>query len=109
MENKTKLIRIRDVLTETQRCNINSLFKKYGLKFTKKISITERCDMRKITKSCCYISLEDIDNLLRKVETKFEKTKNMNTKISITTVKVIKKDIESFLDYKNLKGNLWIY
>ena len=95
MENKTKLIRIRDVLTETQRCNINSLFKKYGLKFTKKISITERCDMRKITKSCCYISLEDI-----------EKTKNMNTKISITTVKVIKKDIESFLDYKNLKGNL---
>ena len=53
MENKTKLIRIRDVLTETQRCNINSLFKRYGLKFTKKISITERCDMRKITKRRC--------------------------------------------------------
>ena len=106
MENKTKLIRIRDVLTETQRYNINSLFKRYGLKFKKKIFMTERCDMRKTTKSCCYISLEDIDNLLKKVETKFEKTKNMNTKISITTVKVIKKDIESFLDYKNLKGNL---
>ncbi|MCG3696893.1 hypothetical protein ACOTVS_02025 [Aliarcobacter butzleri] len=106
MANKTKLIRMRDVLTETQRCNINSLFKKYELKFTKKISMIERCDMRKITKSCCYISLKDIDNLLKKVETKFEKTKNMNTKISITTVKAIRKDIESFLDHKQLKGTL---
>ena len=100
MKNKTKLVRIRDVLTETQRCSISRLFRTYGLKLTKMMFTIKRCDMREVSKSCSYISLEDIDNLLEKLESKFSETKNFNTKESISLVKAIKKDVESFLNKK---------
>ena len=98
MEDKTKLVRIRDVFTENQRCSINKYFKKYKLKFTKKKFIIERCDMRKISKSCNYISLKDIEILLEKVESKYLETKNMNLKESVKTIKKMIVDIESFLN-----------
>ena len=103
MNIEKKLVRIRDVLTETQRCNINTLFRRYGLEFTKKIFTIKRCDTRKIQKSCSCISLWDIDNLLKKVEVEFQKSKNMNTKMSIATVRTIRKDVESFLNINNQK------
>ena len=80
MDNETTLVRVRCVFTEKQRTAINVYFKKYELKFTKKKFTVTRCDKKKISKSCNYISLKDIDILLRKIEAKYLKTQNISIK-----------------------------
>lgn len=104
MTSEIKLIRIRDILTESERSSLYSLYKRNGLKITKKIFTIKRCDTREISKSCSCISLEDIDDILKTTETKFQQTKNMNTKLSIIFIKNIRKKVESFLNTNNQKG-----
>lgn len=95
--NETILIPIRKVFTENQRTSINRLFKKYGLKFTKKNLKIKRCDSLEIVKNCNCISLKDINALLEKIDRKYAETKNMNIKESLDTVKKIKDDFSMFL------------
>lgn len=93
----TTYIRIRDVFSENERTLINKLFKKYGINFIKKRVIVERFDMRKVSKNCNYISIKEIDLLLKKLEINYIKTKWMCFKESIKTVNKIRKKIETYI------------
>lgn len=90
-------IRIKDIFTEVQRTNIIHLYKAYKLKFIKKEFEVKRYDNSKILKNCNCISLTDINNLLKKIELKYNETKNMNLKFSIETVLKMKTEIENYL------------
>lgn len=97
MNKERQLVRVRDVLTENQRTWIIRLYKKYGLSFKKKSFVITRCDMRKISKTCQYLCIKDIDSLIEKIEATYKNTQNIATKHSILKAKRMKKDIELFL------------
>lgn len=91
-------IRIKDIFTEVQRTNINYLYKSY--KFIKKKFHIKRFDDDVVLKTCNCISLKNINDLLKKIEQKYNETKNMNLKFSVETVKEMKLVIENYLNTK---------
>ena len=93
-------IRIKDIFTEVQRTNINYLYKSYKLKFINKKFNIKRFDDVVVLKTCNCISLKNINDLLKKIEQKYNETKNMNLKFSVETVKEMKLVIENYLNTK---------
>lgn len=90
-------IRVREVFNETQRGMVKYLLKANNINFINKSCTIKRADGLKVHRKCNYITLKMFDVLIEKLEKKYTKTKNFNTKESLKNAKNIRKHIQNFI------------